>query len=304
MSDASRAPTDPANAERIALWNSVLFDKFARFRALVTASNGAHGRAALDRHPPRRGARVLEVGAGFGDFSLDLARAVGPEGEVVSLDAAERFVDAARIAFASADRTDLAALEARVGDAQTAALGGPYDHVYARFGTMFFASPVPALANLRASLVPGGTLCMVVWRRREATPSFVIAAEVVRRVLGLAPPPPSPAPPEPGPFSMADPDLVSDQLLAAGFVDPTFARSDVPLLLGRDLDEAVAFALTLGPGGEVMRLAGPAAEARRPEIVQALAEAFRPFVTSRGVASPSSAWIVTARAPTDKRPNP
>jgi hypothetical protein len=53
-----------------------------------------------------------------------------------------------------------------------------------------------------------------------------------------------------------------------------------------------------------MRLAGPAAEARRPEIVQALAEAFRPFVTSRGVASPSSAWIVTARAPTDKRPNP
>lgn len=293
MSDPALASTATANADTIALWNGVLFDKFSRFRALITASNAAHGRVALDRHPPRPGARVLEVGAGFGDLSLDLARAVGPEGRVVSLDAAARFVEVARHDAAMAGITNL---DARVGDAQTADLGGPFDHIYSRFGTMFFADPIAAFANLHANLAPGGRLCMVVWRRREATPSFAIAPTVVRQVLGL-PTPRDSASVGPGPFSMADPDLVSDQLLAAGFAAPTFERSDVPLLLGRDLDEAVAYALTLGPGGEAMRLAGPAAEVRRPEIGRALAAALAPLVTPSGVASPSSVWIVTASRP-------
>ena len=38
---------------------------------------------------------------------------------------------------------------------------------FSRMGTMFFVSPVAALRNVRQSLVPGGKLAMVVWRRRE-----------------------------------------------------------------------------------------------------------------------------------------
>lgn len=283
-------PEVNANDATIALWNTTLFDKFARFRDLIVANSGAHGRVALARHPPRHAASVLEIGAGFGDHGLELAHAVGPDGHVVCVDAAPRFVDAARALFAAAGLTRV---EARLADAQSTPLGGPYDHVYSRFGTMFFADPVLALANIRRSLAPGGRLCMVVWRRRDATPIYVLAPAIVRGVLGLAPPP-EPSSPGPGPFSMASPDLVSDQLLAAGFVRPTFERSDLPMTVGRDLDEAVDFALTLGPGGEAMRLAGPAADQRRPEIRAALAAALAPL----GLTSPSSVWIVTALNPT------
>jgi ubiquinone/menaquinone biosynthesis C-methylase UbiE len=50
--------------------------------------------AALDLHP---GDRVLDVGCGTGDVTLDLARRVGPEGEAVGVDFSEAMIgEAAR----------------------------------------------------------------------------------------------------------------------------------------------------------------------------------------------------------------
>src|SRR6185369_17132451 len=87
----------------------------------------------------------------------------------------------------------------------------------------------------------------------------------------------------PGPFSMAGADLVSTQLLAAGWRDPCFERSDAPIMIGRDLEDAVQFALTLGPAGEHIRLAGDAGETAKPKIAAALRAAFAPHVREDGV---------------------
>jgi len=95
---------------------------------------------------------------------------------------------------------------------------------------------------------------------------------------------------------MAGPDMVSDQLIAAGYRDIVFERSDADIEIGADLDEALAFALALGPAGEVVRLAGDAAVQRRAEIEAAMRATLRPFVGADGrVRAPSSCWIVTAR---------
>jgi hypothetical protein len=64
----------------------------------------------------------------------------------------------------------------------------------------------------------------------------------------------------PGPFSMADADTVSSQLLIAGFDEPGFTRFDRPLKLGDDLDHAVAVNMSLGPAAELIRLAAEEAE--------------------------------------------
>jgi hypothetical protein len=94
---------------------------------------------------------------------------------------------------------------------------------------------------------------------------------------------------------MASPDVVGDQLAAAGFTDVAFERSDAAIDMGDSLDDAVAFALDMGPAGEVVRLAGPAAVPRRASLEAAVREALACYVRAEGVRAPTSAWIVTAR---------
>ena len=280
----------PGNHEAIEAWNTVLFDKFVRYRKVLADGLGAHGLRAMDRHPPARGARVVDIGCGFGDTTLELARRVGPQGRATGIDAASRFIDSAREAARG-----IANVAFEVADVEAAVPGGPYELAYSRMGTMFFASPVIALRNVRKTLVPGGRLCMVVWRKREANECFHVAELVVHDLLG-DPPKDDQVTCGPGPFSMASADLVGDQLVAAGYTDIAFERSDAPLFIGQELADAVEFALMLGPAGEIVRLAGEQAVARRGEIEAAVARALEPYVRGDGVWAPSSCWIVSARS--------
>jgi ubiquinone/menaquinone biosynthesis C-methylase UbiE len=288
---STRTYAEP-NAEAIEAWDTVLFDKFSKFRHLVSDGLGGHGVVALDRHPPAEGARVLDVGCGFGDTTLDLARRVGARGEAVGVDGSARFVESARRSAQSAGVANARFFE---GDVQRCDLGGPFDHAFARFGTMFFANPVAALRNVRGALREGGLFCMVVWRRREDNPWICFAEEIVRPIV--------PVPEEhdaptcgPGPFSMAGADTVTDQMLAAAFREVALERVDLPICIGKDADEAVDFALSLGPAGEIMRLAGEEGERQRPVIEKALRERFAERAEPAGIFAGSSAWVVTGRA--------
>ena len=208
----------PANEEAILAWNSVLFDKWVRFRAQVTEGLGVHGAAALALHPPASGARVLDLGCGFGDTTLELARRVGPSGAAAGIDAAERFIEAGRTEAAAAGLHNVRLF---AGDVETADLGGPYDYVFARFGTMFFASPVRALRNVRRALRPGAALCIVVWRAKQHNEWAYRVEDAVIELLGH--PENSDEPTcGPGPFSMASADVTSDILVAAGFTQIAF----------------------------------------------------------------------------------
>lgn len=281
-----------ANAEAIQAWDGVLFEKFSRFRELLTAGLSVHGTEALRRHPPREGSRVLDLGCGFGDTTLEIARLVGPLGSATGVDAAPRFVEQAQ-----AETRAAGAANARyfAADVQADDLEGPYDSAFSRFGTMFFASPVAALRNVRKSLKAGGALLMVVWRRREDNGWAHTAELAVREII---PPVEHGSEPTcgPGPFSMAGADTVSAQLLAAGFMDVGFERFDTDIRIGKDLDEALAFAKALGPAGELLRLAAAQGIDESARVDAALRDALAPFVREGGVYGPSSTWFVSARS--------
>jgi len=84
---------------------------------------------------------------------------------------------------------------------------------------------------------------------------------------------------------------------AAGYERIAFERFDTDICIGRDLHEAVEFAMALGPAGEIIRLAGEEGVKRRDSVVAALRETLSPYSRSDGVWAPSSTWFVTARNP-------
>jgi ubiquinone/menaquinone biosynthesis C-methylase UbiE len=276
-------------------WNTVLFDKFSRFKHLLVDGLAQHSDAALERTAYPQGARVLDVGCGFGDSTVRIAQQVGPQGEAVGVDCAENFI---RAAEDEAKKAGVPNARFFVGDAQWGDLRGPYDHAFARFGTMFFEMPGAAMRNVRKALKPGGGFMQIVWRRREENPWLHEAELRVKEIVPVV----SHEETDqvhcgPGPFSMAGPDMVSGMLRGAGFERIRFERFDCDICIGRDLDDAIEFAMALGPAGEIIRLAGEEGAKRKPQVVAALREALAPFVRPNGVWGPSSTWFVTAVNP-------
>jgi SAM-dependent methyltransferase len=282
------------NAEAIQAWDGPLFDRWVKFRHVVTTGLGAHGDAALALVPPQEGQRVLDIGCGLGDTTQQIAALVGAAGEAVGVDAAANFIDAAT---AEAAEAGVENAKFFVADVQSDPLGGPYDMAFSRMGTMFFISPVAAMRNVRKSLVPGGRLVMVVWRRREDNLWLYRAQQIVEDIVEK---------PEeydeptcgPGPFSMAGADTTSDILTHAGFTDISLTRSDLDILGGTTLDEALDLVMSIGPAGEILRLQGDRAAHLLPRVDAALREGLAEFVRDDGeVWAPASTWIVTATAP-------
>jgi sulfopyruvate decarboxylase TPP-binding subunit len=96
---------------------------------------------------------------------------------------------------------------------------------------------------------------------------------------------------------MADTGVVTRQLEIAGYRDIQFERIDAQVFVGKDLEDAVAFQLAIGPAGEVYREAGKLGEARHDEIAQALKTELAKYQRPNGVMMDSSSWKVTAKNP-------
>lgn len=286
---------DIPNSDIIEAWNTILFDKFVRFRHLLVDGLSQHSDAALERLPYPQGARVLDIGCGFGDSTQRIARRVGPSGAAIGVDCAENFI---RAAEQDAREHGVDNAQFLVRDAQWDDLQGPYEHAFSRFGTMFFDLPGAAMRNIRKVLKPGGTFTQIVWRQREDNP-WLHEAEL--RVKAIVPVVSHEESGQvhcgPGPFSMAGADTVSAMLRAAGFERIAFERFDCDICIGRDLDDAIAFAMALGPAGEIIRLAGDEGTARTQEVIAALEETLAPYLRSNGVWAPSSTWFVSAVQP-------
>jgi SAM-dependent methyltransferase len=291
MSTADTRWGTGANAEAIAAWDGPLYDRFVRFRHIVTTGLGAHGEMALRLYPPAPGSRVLDIGCGFGDTTQRIAELVGADGEAVGVDAAERFIETA-----AAEAADAGVPNARfrVADVQTADLGQDFDMAFSRMGTMFFANPVVALRNVRAALAPGAPLVMVVWRQRVDNDWLYRAQQIVEEIVQRPDDYDDPTC-GPGPFSMANADTVSDILEHAGYSDITLHRCDIPILIGRDVDEAIALVMAMGPAGETMRLLGDRAKPYEMPVREALRDGFAEFDGPDGVVASASTWIVSAR---------
>ena len=80
----------------IEAWNTVLFEKFSRFKFLFVEGYTSISQEVFRRQPFEAGSSVLDIGCGFGDCTIAIAKSVGGAGVASGVDCASNFVEECR----------------------------------------------------------------------------------------------------------------------------------------------------------------------------------------------------------------
>ena len=271
------------NKAEIENWNGPVGERWTAYQQALDARIHVYGQQVLGSAGLREGMRVLDVGAGCGDMTLDAARAVGEAGRVVGVDVSRPMLARARERASAVSNVELVE-----HDASTFTATAPFDAIISRFGVMFFDDPAAAFTNIRGAIKPGGTLAFVCWQSLADNPWAAVPLSAVLRVLP-GPPPPA-APHAPGPFALADPDRLRAILTAAGWTDVALTQFTHAMELGSTLEESLEYASRMGPAARALRDADDATRARG---LEALHETLSPLAP--GFTLGSAVWIVTAK---------
>jgi len=140
----------------------------------------------LDNAVLEPGQRVLDIATGIGEPALTAARRVGPQGHVTGIDLSPAMLEFAnrRARESGLDNVDFRVMDADALDFETAT----FDAVLCRWGLMFVDDLEQSLRDIRALLKPGCRLVIGVWATAARVPALSMAARVLHREFGLAPP--------------------------------------------------------------------------------------------------------------------
>ncbi len=182
--------------------------------------------ALLDAAGIEAGMQVLDVAAGAGDQTLDIARRVGIRGRVLATDVSPCLVALGAAALRGAG---LHNVDWRVADVQALGLAGAgFDAAVCRLGLMFCPQPALALRALHDALRPGARAAVLVFGSPEGNPCITALARIAQRHAGSAPGDPF----APGTLlSLGRPGLLAQLLGDSGFEDVRVDSIETPFVL-------------------------------------------------------------------------
>jgi len=182
--------------------------------------------AMLDMAGIGPGASVLDVAAGAGDQTLDIAQRVGPTGRVLATDLSPVMLELAR---RNAQQAGLRNVQTLVADGEDLAVASAsFDAAVSRLGLMFLPEPLKGLHGMHRALRPGGGICTVVFSRPDRNPCLGILMATALKHAGL----PARDPFTPGGLlSLGKPGLADELFRAAGFQDVASTALDAPFHL-------------------------------------------------------------------------
>jgi SAM-dependent methyltransferase len=240
-----------ANEEQIRVWNELNAERWIRLREPTVRPLMPFGEAALAALAPRPGESALDVGCGFGDMTVALAKRTG---NALGVDVCEPFLRIATSEAAHGARYLLA-------DAQTHRFEERFDVCFSRFGVMFFADPAAAFANLHSAMNSGGRFAAAVWGPWQQNEWTALPLEIVRRHLAA----PDPAP-GPGPYGLSRPGQLEGLLQGSGFHQVRLQQLRLPF------DAGAAQLMQQGPASAFLRSVD-ASPRLREQITAELSEA-------------------------------
>jgi ubiquinone/menaquinone biosynthesis C-methylase UbiE len=138
------------------------------------------GRRTIERLEVPSGASVLDVGCGTGASALPAAEEIGPHGEVIGVDLAERLL---KIGRQKAKKKGLTNIKFVTGDMER--LDYPdnrFDAVVSVFSIFFVADMVKQVRELWRMVRPRGRLAITTWGPRMFEPGTSIWWNTVREV--------------------------------------------------------------------------------------------------------------------------
>jgi len=182
--------------------------------------------AMLDMAGIVPGASVLDVAAGAGDQTLDIARRIGPKGRVLATDLSPGIL---ALAQKNARHAGFNNVQTHVADGEDLQVEpASFDAVVCRLGLMFFPDPLQGLHGMHRALRPGGRICTMVFSRPESNPCICILMSTAFRYAGL----PARDPFQPGGLlSLGKPGLADELFRTAGFQNVATTAIDAPFRL-------------------------------------------------------------------------
>jgi SAM-dependent methyltransferase len=187
--------------------------------------------ALLDMAGVAPGQSVLDVAAGGGDQTLDLAARVGPTGHVTATD-----LSPAILGFAAQAAREAGHAHVTTHVADAAALGLPdsaYDAAICRLGLMFLPEPLVGLREIRRTLKHGSRLATMVFAAPDQNPCLRILMATALRHADL--PPRDPFAPG-GLTSLGRPGHLHGLFAEAGFRSVATTTMAAPFRLSRTAD--------------------------------------------------------------------
>ena len=247
------------------------------------------GEAALNKLNFNEEENVLDIGCGCGHTTLNIAKRIGPSGNVTGLDISEPMLKRAK---ESAVEMSITNTSFKCVDVQIEDLGDQiYSAAFSRFGVMFFEDSIAAFKNINKSLISGGYLSFVCWQSPAVNPWQSLFIQEVKKFLDL----PSPPPRSPGPFAFMESEYVSSILEESKFQDIRIEghEAEVNMFSGRSLSDSVKDYISINP--VVTQMLKESSENQIAEIVNSGIEAFSPYYSEKGLIFPSATWLVTSR---------
>jgi SAM-dependent methyltransferase len=244
--------------------------------------------ALLNMAGVQAGARVLDVAAGAGDQTLDIAERVGPSGEVLATDLSPAILERAAH---NARRAGHAQVRTLVADAEDlgALPASHFDAAVCRLGLMFLPDPLRGLREMVRTLRPGGRVCTLVFGAPPDNQCVAMLMRVASRHAGV--PPADPFQPG-GLMSLGRPGHLDALFRDAGLQEVVTTRMSAPFRLPTAGDYLDFVRASASPVRQILsRLPPPEQAAAWDEMEQAL----RAFDTPQGWAGPNELLLTSAR---------
>lgn len=242
--------------------------------------NGPAFNAMLDEATLQPGMRVLDLGAGTGDTTIDAARRVGPTGSVLAVDISQAMLD---ILAEEAGKAGLTNITTLAGDAATLDLpSASFDAAISANCIQFIPDVGAALRAVQRALRPGARFAAIVGPGRFSTSGFDAGA-IVRRVGGF----PTPPLDTPSFMRLGAPGRLEEELRAAGFGNVAIQ----PVALAYEAPSAAAYAESLTRNPNFTHLLDQLDDARRQAVLRAIEVELAQLVTPNGVRIPTEMLV-------------
>ena len=235
-----------------------------------------------------KGASVLDVAAGAGDQSMQIADRVGSDGYVLATDISPNILD---YAAANAQSGGYSQIDFQEMDGENLSTSAKqFDAVVSRVGLIYFPNQMKALEGILKTLKPGGWFSTIVYSTPANNGFFSIPVGIIRKAAQLPPP----ADGQPGPFSLGQPGVLGELLRDAGFENVRERTVPAPLKMP-SAAECVRFEReSFGALHEMLKGLDTDAQA---EVWDDIEAALGEFDSGSGFSGPCELMVVSGQKP-------